>query len=41
MAEREHPGDLAEWPAAETLRRLAHAILAHQGRAPRDDATTD
>jgi serine phosphatase RsbU (regulator of sigma subunit) len=30
---------LAGQPAAETMRRLAHAILAHQGRAPRDDAT--
>jgi hypothetical protein len=26
-------------PAAETMRRLAHAILVHQGRKPRDDAT--
>jgi hypothetical protein len=30
---------LAGQPAAETMRRLAHAILAHQGRTPRDDAT--
>jgi hypothetical protein len=30
---------LAGQPAAETMRRLAHAILAHQGRSPRDDAT--
>lgn len=30
---------LAGQPAAETMRRLARAILAHQGRAPRDDAT--
>jgi serine phosphatase RsbU (regulator of sigma subunit) len=30
---------LAGQPAAETMRRLAHAILAHQGRRPRDDAT--
>jgi hypothetical protein len=30
---------LAGQPAAETMRRLAHAILAHQGRKPRDDAT--
>jgi hypothetical protein len=26
---------LAGQPAAETMRRLAHAILAHQGRTPR------
>jgi len=30
---------LAGQPVAETMRRLAHAILAHQGRTPRDDAT--
>jgi Stage II sporulation protein E (SpoIIE) len=30
---------LAGQPAAETMRRLAHAILAHQGATPRDDAT--
>jgi serine phosphatase RsbU (regulator of sigma subunit) len=30
---------LAGQPAAETMRRLAHAILAHQGTPPRDDAT--
>ncbi|HET9292203.1 MAG TPA: PP2C family protein-serine/threonine phosphatase [Actinomycetes bacterium] len=30
---------LAAQPAAETMRRLAHAILAHQGTSPRDDAT--
>ena len=30
---------LAGQPAAETMRRLAHAILTHQGRSPRDDAT--
>jgi serine phosphatase RsbU (regulator of sigma subunit) len=30
---------LAGQPAAETMRRLAHAILAHQGRTPHDDAT--
>jgi serine phosphatase RsbU (regulator of sigma subunit) len=30
---------LAGQPAAETMRRLAHAILAHQGTKPRDDAT--
>src|SRR5215218_4695395 len=30
---------LAGQPAAETMRRLAHAILAHQGTRPRDDAT--
>ena len=30
---------LAGQPAAETMRRLAHAILAHQGAKPRDDAT--
>ena len=30
---------LAGQPAAETMRRLAHTILAHQGRTPRDDAT--
>ena len=30
---------LAGQPAAETMRRLAHAILAHQGTSPRDDAT--
>jgi hypothetical protein len=30
---------LAGQPAAETMRRPAHAILAHQGRTPRDDAT--
>jgi serine phosphatase RsbU (regulator of sigma subunit) len=30
---------LAGQPAAETMRRLAHAVLAHQGRTPRDDAT--
>jgi Stage II sporulation protein E (SpoIIE) len=30
---------LAGRPAAETMRRLAHAILAHQGAKPRDDAT--
>jgi serine phosphatase RsbU (regulator of sigma subunit) len=30
---------LAGQPAAETMRRLAHAILAHQGRRPHDDAT--
>jgi phosphoserine phosphatase RsbU/P len=30
---------LAGQPAAETMRRLGHAILAHQGRTPRDDAT--
>jgi hypothetical protein len=30
---------LAGRPAAETMRRLGHAILAHQGRTPRDDAT--
>ena len=30
---------LAGQPAAETMRRLAHAILAHQGTTPRDDAT--
>jgi hypothetical protein len=30
---------LAGQPAAETMRRLARAILAHQGRTPRDDAT--
>ena len=30
---------LAGQLAAETMRRLAHAILAHQGRTPRDDAT--
>ncbi|HEY4791416.1 MAG TPA: PP2C family protein-serine/threonine phosphatase, partial [Actinomycetes bacterium] len=30
---------LAGQPAAETMRRLAHAILTHQGRTPRDDAT--
>jgi Stage II sporulation protein E (SpoIIE) len=30
---------LAGQPAAETMRRLAHAILVHQGRTPRDDAT--
>jgi hypothetical protein len=30
---------LAGQPAAETMRRLAHALLAHQGRTPHDDAT--
>jgi Stage II sporulation protein E (SpoIIE) len=30
---------LAGQPAAETMRRLAHAFLAHQGTSPRDDAT--
>jgi hypothetical protein len=30
---------LAGQPAAETMRRLARAILTHQGRPPRDDAT--
>jgi serine phosphatase RsbU (regulator of sigma subunit) len=30
---------LAGQPAAETMRRLARAILAHQGTRPRDDAT--
>jgi hypothetical protein len=30
---------LAGQPAAETMRQLAHAILAHQGTSPRDDAT--
>jgi hypothetical protein len=30
---------LAGQPASETMRRLAHAILAHQGTTPRDDAT--
>jgi hypothetical protein len=30
---------LAGQPVAETMRRLARAILAHQGRTPRDDAT--
>jgi hypothetical protein len=30
---------LAGQPAAETMRRLAHAILAHQGANSRDDAT--
>ena len=30
---------LAGQPAAETMRRLAHAILARQGAEPRDDAT--
>jgi hypothetical protein len=30
---------LAGQPAAETMRRLGHAILAHQGTKPRDDAT--
>jgi hypothetical protein len=30
---------LAGRPAAETMRRLAHAILAHQGAKPLDDAT--
>jgi hypothetical protein len=30
---------LAGQPAAETMRRLAHDILAHQGTTPRDDAT--
>jgi Stage II sporulation protein E (SpoIIE) len=30
---------LAGQPAAETMRRLAHAILTHQGAKPRDDAT--
>ena len=30
---------LSGQPAAETMRRLAHAILAHQGAKPRDDAT--
>jgi len=30
---------LAGQPAAETMRRLARAILAHQGAKPRDDAT--
>jgi serine phosphatase RsbU (regulator of sigma subunit) len=30
---------LAGQPAAETMRRLAHATLAHQGTKPRDDAT--
>jgi Stage II sporulation protein E (SpoIIE) len=30
---------LAGQPAAETMRRLGNAILAHQGTTPRDDAT--
>jgi phosphoserine phosphatase RsbU/P len=30
---------LAGQSAAETMRRLGHAILAHQGAKPRDDAT--
>ena len=30
---------LAGQPAAETMRRLARAILAHQGAKLRDDAT--
>ena len=30
---------LAGQSAAETMRRLAHTILAHQGAKPRDDAT--
>jgi serine phosphatase RsbU (regulator of sigma subunit) len=30
----------AELPAAETVRRLAHAILEHQGGELQDDATT-
>jgi phosphoserine phosphatase RsbU/P len=30
---------LAGQPAAETMRRLTHAILAHQGAKLRDDAT--
>ena len=32
--------DAARRPAAETLRRLNHAILAHQEGALQDDATT-
>ena len=32
--------DAARRPAAETLRRLNHAILAHQDGALQDDATT-
>jgi serine phosphatase RsbU (regulator of sigma subunit) len=32
--------DAAQRPAAETLRRLNHAILAHQDGALQDDATT-
>jgi serine phosphatase RsbU (regulator of sigma subunit) len=32
--------DAARRPAAETLRRLNHAILAHQDGTLQDDATT-
>jgi len=30
---------VAELPAPETLRRLAHSVLEHQGGVPTDDAT--
>ena len=33
------PRDPGGQPAAETMRRLAHAIVAHQGRTPRYEAT--
>ncbi|WP_117212802.1 PP2C family protein-serine/threonine phosphatase [Allorhizocola rhizosphaerae] len=36
MAER---GAAAQLPAPETLRRLSHAVLEHQGGPPADDAT--